>query len=131
MWYFDLSGSMSCGKEWIHMGIKIIYLMVLTKITEKESPLKKMKSNIIPKVWGFSPLKGGRGWHVRSNFNSNEFFYYYYRRDNWYNIHYVIFFLSAWHRILFFNLTLEADSCARVYISCWNIIITLRLLIKF
>ena len=43
------------------MGIKIIYLMVLTKITEKESPLKKMKSNIIPKVWGFSPLKGGRG----------------------------------------------------------------------
>lgn len=43
------------------MGIKIIFLMVLTKITEKESPLKKMKSNIIPKVWGFSPLKRGRG----------------------------------------------------------------------
>jgi hypothetical protein len=35
--------------------------MVLTKITEKESPLKKIKSNIIPKVWGFSPLKGGWG----------------------------------------------------------------------
>jgi hypothetical protein len=32
------------------MGIKIIFLMVLTKITEKESPLKKIKSNIIPKV---------------------------------------------------------------------------------
>lgn len=46
------------------MGIKIIFLMVLTKITEKESPLKNMKSNIIPKVWGFSPLKGGGMWDL-------------------------------------------------------------------
>lgn len=64
MWYFDLFGSVSCGKEWIHMGIKIIFLMVLIKITEKESPLKKIKSNIISKVWGLAPWGGGKASEI-------------------------------------------------------------------